>query len=135
MQDIVMLTLIAVDGCLFLAFFIMFFLLRNERKRRSILEENTNKIAGMLEEMIALNESAFRNVTRTIRTLESGIKKSSIKELSSTEKKHRILRMLNNGFSMDDIAQRLNVPKGEVELVANLGQWMMKDQLVQAERH
>lgn len=36
------------------------------------------------------------------------------------DRRHQVLTMSRNGFALDEIVRRLNIPKGEVELILNL---------------
>lgn len=128
--------LIGIDFFLFVCFFLFFLTARKERLRREELTHKMDKMAEMLGEMVQLNESAFRNMSRTVRALENGIQKTEkTASPSSTEKKHRILSLLSRGLAVDEIIQRLNVPRGEVELIANLGSMMLNENNQSVSQH
>lgn len=133
MTPVLILALMAIDVLLVALFVLLFSTLRRERSQRAELTGRVQKLSRMLEEMVQLNEAAFRNMTDTIRTLEGTIQtEEPVAAPSFMEKKHRILGLLRKGFGVEEITRRLNVPRGEVELMANLGSWLPSDgQMVQ----
>ena len=76
MNDGLIMVLAVAAACLLGAMALLYSMFRREQGRREILEERVGKIARLLEEMVQLNESAYRSMTQTIRTLETGIQKS-----------------------------------------------------------
>lgn len=122
MTQVVIWFLIGIDLVMIAAFLLMFTNVKCERLKSEELRAKVFRIGEMLEEMVQLNESAFRNMSHTIRVIEDGMQKVDLgSPPSRLEKKRRILSLLNKGFDVNEITRRLNIPKGEVELVANLG--------------
>ena len=124
MNEMMLWILILVDVGLFATSAILFSTLRAERKSRQEQFERTNHIAFMLEEMVRLNECAFRNMTHTIHSIETEVKKTERdSEVPSGEKRQRVLSLLRKGMDVDEVTRRLNIPRGEVELAAQIASW------------
>lgn len=136
MNDWLIMVLAVAAACLLGAMALLYFMFRREQGRREILEERVGKIARLLEEMVQLNESAYRSMTQTIRTLETGIQKTDRSAPPSpVEKKHKILNLFQKGIPAEEISRRLNVPRGEVDLVASLDHWSARDGELAARPH
>jgi len=92
------------------------------------IHESIDKEKGSLQQLFDKLESkkeevaqSVREADRLLQELQRPIHGNSIKSEINNEKYKRALKLAQEGLSVDDIAETLELPKGEVELILDLG--------------
>lgn len=119
--------LIAADVLILAGSTYIYVSVKAERRRREEETRRVDRITSVLGEMAHLSESAFKNMSHTIKTIETEVQKADREPMQSpTDKRVHVLNLLKKGLDVDEITRRLNMPRGEVELVVDLHQWFPK---------
>jgi len=93
---------------------------------RRRLEALKKEVAGLSEDLLQLVElqmDTYHQVRRSVTDLEEKIIELSLPSSDvplPLERRHQVLTLARKGVSVDEIARRLNMPRGEAELILNL---------------
>lgn len=96
--------------------------IRSERRARE-LERNLHQCSEALCQMVEIQMSEHKQIARNIGDIEERLLRMVTAEDGSerpVDRRHQVLTMSRNGFPLDEIVRRLNIPKGEAELILNL---------------
>ena len=77
--------------------------------------------------MVEIQVKAHGKLTRNLEDIEERIMDLAVPSHDPNlplERRHHILALTRKGMTLDDIVKRLNVPRGEVELILSLRKYM-----------
>lgn len=100
--------------------------IRSERRARE-LERNLQHCSEALCQMVEIQMTEHQQIARNFGDIEERLLSLVTAEGDSTrpvDRRHQVLTMSRNGFPMDEIVRRLNIPKGEAELILNLRKYI-----------
>lgn len=136
MDPEIVIALLGLNIALFFGLFLLWLSNRRERTARADLSHRLHQLAGAVDEMVQWNESAFRTVTRSVRSLEDEVQRGDRNTPPSpVERKHRILGLARRGLTAEEITRQLNLPRAEVDLIVNLGHLLQPDARPPAHTH
>jgi len=104
-----------------------FLLQRLWQRRFRALTQEVTKLSEDLLQMAELQMSIYRRVSRDLSGIEEKVLDLSVPSSDAPlplERRHQVLTLARKGVSLDEIARRLNIPKGEAELILNLRKYM-----------
>lgn len=113
--------LLAFTACGALASTILLWI-RSERRIRD-LERNLQHYCEALCQMVEIQMAEHGKIARNFGDVEERLLSLAAPEGDSirpVDRRHQVLTMSRNGFAVDEIVRRLNIPKGEAELILNL---------------
>ncbi|MGC2062657.1 MAG: DUF2802 domain-containing protein [Thermodesulfovibrionales bacterium] len=88
------------------------------------MHEIAERLISKLESRVKVLESAEKRVDEKIERLERLIEKAELLQTSSGDpagvRSREIQALVQKGLAVDEIAQVLNMPKGEIELILSL---------------
>ncbi len=102
-------------------------LLRGWRRRSLALQEEVRRLSEDLLEAIQLQSDMYGRVCRSLKDVEERVLELSVPSAEAPlplERRHQVLTLARRGVSTDEIASRLNMPKGEAELILNLSRFV-----------
>ncbi len=108
---------------------------RCERRMR-ILEQKLQSSSEALGQMMEIQINEHRRVNGIFGEIEERILNLSAPETEPArplDRRHQVLTMSRNGFGLDEITKRLNIPRGEAELILSLSDYV-KGQVSQSAR-
>ncbi len=100
--------------------------IRSERRARE-LEQNLQQCSEAMCQMVEIQMTEHKQIARNIGDIEERLLRMVTAEDDSerpVDRRHQVLTMSRNGFPLDEIVRRLNIPKGEAELILNLRKYM-----------
>ncbi len=100
--------------------------IRSERRARE-LERNLQQCSEALCQLVEIQMTEHQQVTRNFGDIEERLLSLVTAESDSArpvDRRHQVLTMSRNGFPLDEIVRRLNIPKGEAELILNLRKYI-----------
>ncbi len=80
-----------------------------------------------LLQLIDLQMELFRRLSQDLSGIEEKVLDLSVPSSDAPpplERRHQVLSLARKGIALEEIAQRLNIPKGEAELIMNLRKYM-----------
>jgi hypothetical protein len=93
------------------------------RRRFFLLREEVQHLSEDLLQAVELQEDMYRSVRRGLDGIEERVLELAVPSADAPlplERRHQVLTLARRGVSTDEIASRLNMPKGEAELILNL---------------
>lgn len=99
---------------------------RCERRLRA-LERKLQQFSEALGQMAEIQMNEHQKVSGNLNDIEERIWNLTAPDTRSTsplDRKHQVLTMSRNGFGLDEITKRLNIPKGEAELILSLTKYI-----------
>ncbi len=100
--------------------------IRSERRARE-LERNLQHCSEAMCQMVEIQMTEHQNIARSFGDIEERLLSLATSEGGSTrpvDRRYQVLTMSRNGFGLDEIVRRLNIPKGEAELILNLRKYV-----------
>lgn len=100
--------------------------IRSER-RIKVLARNLQNCCEALSQMAEIQMAEHQKVERNFGDLEERFLNLTTAENDAgrpIDRRYQVLTMSRNGFPLEEIVRRLNMPKGEVELILNLRKFM-----------
>ena len=100
--------------------------IRSEKRARE-LEQNLHQCSEALCQMVEIQMTEHQQIARNFGDIEERLLSLVTAEGDSTrpvDRRHQVLTMSRNGFPVDEIVRRLNIPKGEAELILNLRKYI-----------
>ncbi len=107
--------LVAVGGC--------FILILVWRRRVRALQGELRRLSEDLLQVVELQSDVYRRVCRALADVEEKVLDLSVPSGDAPlplERRHQVLTLARKGVAVDEIARRLNMPKGEAELILSL---------------
>jgi hypothetical protein len=101
-------------------------LIRSE-KRAKVLERNLQHCSEALCQMVEIQMVEHQKNARSFGDIEERLLSLTTSESDSTrpvDRRYQVLTMARNGFPLDEIVRRINIPKGEAELILNLRKYI-----------
>jgi hypothetical protein len=95
--------------------------------RTSRLARNLQHCSEALCQMVEIQMTEHQQIARNFGDIEERLLSLVTTEGDSTrpvDRRHQVLTMSRNGFPLDEIVRRLNIPKGEAELILNLRKYI-----------
>ena len=77
--------------------------------------------------MVEIQMTEHQKIARNFGDIEERLLSLTTAESDSTrpvDRRYQVLTMSRNGFALDEIVRRLNIPKGEAELILNLRKYI-----------
>ncbi len=108
----------ALQGCL-----CYFFLLRKWSCRLLALERELQQLSEAVCQMAEIQMKSYRRLSGNLGDMEERIMDLSLPSDDPDlplERRHRVLALARKGTPVDEIVKRLNMPRGEAELILNL---------------
>jgi DNA-binding NarL/FixJ family response regulator len=99
-----------------------------ERRIRA-LEAEVNACSDALCQLADTQAALHSKLTRAIGEIEERILDVAVPSRDSSltlDRRHQVLALARRGVALDEISRRLNVPKGEAQLILNLRKYMHK---------
>jgi len=100
-----------------------FFLQRRWSRRLLVLERDLQQFSVAMCQMAEIQMKSYRKLTGNLGDMEERIMDLALPSNDSNvplERRHHVLALASKGVPIDDIVKRLNVPRGEAELIVNL---------------
>ena len=102
----------------------LYFLFRKNWGRRvEILERDLQQSSEAVCQMAEIQMNTYQKLSGNMGDIEERILDLTVPHRDSNrplERRHHVLSLANKGVSMDEIVKRLNVPRGEAELILGL---------------
>jgi hypothetical protein len=100
------------------------FLMHKHWQRRYLaVKEEMSQFSEDLLQMAELQTDIYRRISRNLDDIEEKVLDLAVPSSDGPlplERRHQVLTMARKGAAIDEIARRLNMPKGEVELILSL---------------
>ena len=93
------------------------------RRRFLALQAEVRRLSEDLLQVVELQSDAYRRVCRGLTDVEEKVLELSVPSGDAPlplERRHQVLTLARKGVAIDEIARRLNMPKGEAELILSL---------------
>jgi hypothetical protein len=100
--------------------------IRSEKRARG-LERNLQHCSEALCQMVEIQMIEHQKIARNFGDIEERLLSLTTAESDSSrpiDRRYQVLTMSRNGFPLDEIVRRLNIPKGEAELILNLRKYI-----------
>ncbi len=97
------------------------------RRRYRAMKKEANRMSEDLGQMIDLQMELFRRLSQDLTGIEEKVMDLSVPSSDAPpplERRHQVLTLARKGIALEEIAHRLNIPKGEAELIMNLRKYM-----------
>ena len=111
--------LLAVGGC---------FIVQLVWRRRFLgLQGEVRRLSEDLLQIVELQSEVYRRVCRGLADVEEKVLELSVPSGDAPlplERRHQVLTLARKGVAVDEIARRLNMPKGEAELIMSLRKYV-----------
>lgn len=104
-----------------------FLLDRKYNHRIKTLERDLQSFSQAMCQMAEIQMKSYRKVTGNLGDIEERIVDLAIPSEDSrvpVERRRQILTLAHKGVAIGEISKRLNVPRGEAELILNLRKYM-----------
>jgi hypothetical protein len=91
------------------------------------LERNLQHCSEALCQMVEIQMIEHQKIARNFGDIEERLLSLTTSESDSSrpvDRRYQVLTMSRNGFPLDEIVRRLNIPKGEAELILNLRKYI-----------
>ena len=99
---------------------------RNWCKRIEVLERNLQSLSEAMCQMVEIQMQTQSKVSANLADIEERIMDLAVPSHDSNlplERRHRVLALARQGLTQDDIVKRLNLPRGEAELILDLSKY------------
>lgn len=95
------------------------------RKDLMRIAEMRNEFAEAIRELVTWSEHAYKDLSREVKRLQDQLAERARPDdvqtsFNNLDKRSHVISLAEKGLDLDEISQRLNVPKGEAELIINL---------------
>jgi hypothetical protein len=93
------------------------------RRRFLALQEEMRRFSDDLLQVVELQSDIYRRVCRGLNDVEEKVLELSVPSSDAPlplERRHQVLTLARKGVSIDEMARRLNMPRGEAELILSL---------------
>ncbi len=103
--------------------FCYFFLERKWGRRLRALEQDLPQFSAAISEMAEIQMKSYRKLSGHLGDMEERIMDLVVPSKDSglpLERRHQVLALSRKGVAAEDIAKRLDVPRGEAELILGL---------------
>jgi hypothetical protein len=113
-----MLAVAALQVCLHYVFF-----QRKWNNRLRTLERDLQQCSEAMNQMAEIQMKSHRKLTGDLGDMEQRIMDLALPSENTNlplERRHHVLALARKGISIDEIVKRLNMPRGEAELILNL---------------
>jgi hypothetical protein len=97
------------------------------RRRFLALQEKMKRFSDDLLQVVELQSDIYRRVCRGLNDVEEKVLELSVPSSDAPlplERRHQVLTLARKGVSVDEMARRLNMPRGEAELILSLRKYM-----------
>ncbi len=98
-------------------------MLRWWQRRFLALKQEVGRLSDDFLQLIDLQQEMFHRVCRNLNDIDEKVMDLSVPTSDGPlplERRHQVLTLARKGLSVDDIARRLSMPKGEAELILSL---------------
>ena len=102
---------------------VFFFLDRRYNRRIKTLERDLQRFSEAMCQMAEIQMKSHRKVSGNLGDIEGRILELAIPSGDTRmplERRRQVLTLARNGVAVEEITKRLNVPRGEAELILNL---------------
>jgi hypothetical protein len=102
---------------------LLVFVHKKWQARTRVLERDLQEYADVMSRMAEVQSRVFERLSGKVRELEERLHELSVPSGDPElplEKRHRVLSLARKGASSKEIARKLNVPRGEAELILGL---------------
>jgi hypothetical protein len=92
-------------------------------KRLTALERDLQQFSEVMCQMAEIQMKSYRKLNGNLGEIEERIMDLALPSDDSShqlERRHQVLALARKGVPIDEIIKRLNVPRGEAELILNL---------------
>ena len=106
---------------------IYFFLDRKYGRRVKTLERDLQRFSEAMCQLAEIQMKSYRKVTGNMGDIEERIVELAIPSDDARvplERRRQVLTLAHKGVAIEEITKRLNVPRGEAELILNLRKYM-----------
>jgi DNA-binding NarL/FixJ family response regulator len=100
---------------------------RSSRRGLRSLKQDVTRMSEDLLQMAELQMEIYRRVCRDLSDIEERVLDLSVPSAEAPpplERRHQVLTLARKGVSLEEIARRLHIPKGEAELILNLRKYI-----------
>jgi len=97
------------------------------RRRFLALQEEMKRFSDDLLQVVELQSDIYRRVCRGLNDVEEKVLELWVPSSEAPlplERRHQVLTLARKGVSIDEMARRLNMPRGEAELILSLRKYM-----------
>ena len=97
------------------------------RRRFRALQGEVRQLSEDLLQVVELQSDVYRRVCRGLTDVEEKVLELSVPSGDAPlplERRHQVLTLARRGVAVDEIARRLNMPKGEAELILSLRKYV-----------
>lgn len=104
-----------------------YILQRSWRRRFGALKQEVMRVSEDLLQVVELQADIYRRVCRSLNDIEEKILDLSVPSSNAPlplERRHQVLTLARKGIAADEIARRLNMPRGEAELILSLRKYV-----------
>ena len=120
-----LLTAIVIPCCCAAAGYFVFG--RKWRRRMQDLERQLRQLSEAMCEMAETQIKAYEKVSVNIGDIEERMLDLAVPAADSApplERRHQVLALANKGVALEEIVRRLNIPRGEAELILGLRKYV-----------
>jgi hypothetical protein len=96
-------------------------------RRKDLLRigEMRSEFAEAIRELVTWSERAYKDLSREIKQIQDQLAEPARPDdvqtsFNNLDKRSHVIALAEKGLDLDEISQKLNVPKGEAELIINL---------------
>ncbi len=92
-------------------------------RRLSAVERDLQQLSDMMSQMAEIQMKSYRRLSGDLGEVEERIMDLALPSQDSSlplERRHHVLALARKGVLIDEIVKRLNIPRGEAELILNL---------------
>jgi len=97
------------------------------RRRSASIRDEISRMSDDMTQMIELQTKVYRKMNRSLTDIEErvmGLTVPSSDEALPLERRYQVLALARRGMPVEEIADRLNVPRGEADLILRLRRYM-----------
>jgi hypothetical protein len=116
--------LLMMIACVALSCAVSFYLLtRTHLNRLEVLERDLQTFSDAMCQMAEMQIRGFQKLNGNVGEIEERILELAVPPRDSSrtlERRHQVLALSRKGVAVDEIVKRLNLPRGEAELILSL---------------
>lgn len=97
------------------------------RRRSASIRNELSRMSEDMNQMLELQGDVYRKMNNSLKDIEervTGLTVPSSDEALPLERRYQVLALARRGVPVEEIASRLNVPKGEADLILRLRRYM-----------
>jgi len=97
------------------------------RRRSASIRDEISRMSDDMTQMVELQTKVYRKMNRSLTDIEErvmGLTVPSSDEALPLERRYQVLALARRGMPVEEIADRLNVPSGEADLILRLRRYM-----------